>query len=99
MKVLSKQDQEVKDVLIAKHDGAIVAAAFELYEWMGADIKPVIEDVLFHWVQTYESDTEQRSDVVFKFRRLMEFTDKLEKIENSLDKKEALRDELKERLN
>jgi len=106
MELLNKQDQEVKTVLIAKHDGDILKAAEKLYTWV-ENGKPVLQEILFHWLQTYDSEMEERSHVIFQVQRIMEFSETLAKIEDltitkfdkSSDKQEDLRDELKKRLN
>lgn len=99
MELLSKEQQELRAVLIAKHDSDILKATNELYEWIGDDSREILEEILYYWLSTYDGDFDERSSAIFKFRRIIEFAETVAKINSSISKKELLILGINERVN
>jgi hypothetical protein len=99
MDLLSKEQRQVESVIIAKHDTDILSAVNELRFCVGIEARPIMQDVLFHWLHTFDSEMDERSTVIYNFQRIMEFIETLAKIEMPLDKKGLLTTQLNERAN
>lgn len=99
MNLLNKEQMEVKKVLTAKNDSEIIKAVHELCFCVGIEGKPILNDVLFHWLHTHESEMDERSEVIFTFQRIMEFIETISKINLAIEKKDLLIDRMDERVN
>jgi hypothetical protein len=86
-KSVKNQLEETEKALIAKRNNDVLIAVNELaYCCELKEYKPLLENILFHWISTNDGVVQEYlSDAICMIRSLMDLTETIAKIEESKD--------------